>query len=181
MKYINIAVVPFCFLLFAFVQQNVNLKADKSKSEITYKASHPLHKWSGVNKKVDCIVVYNPEQKTIGKVAVSCQVADFKTGNTSRDGHALEVLEAIKFPRVTFTSDKIVTQGDELMIDGNMTFHGVAQAVTLKATKKESNKEIAIMGHFPVSLTQYKVTRPSFMMMTTSDELELEFNLIFKK
>jgi len=104
---ILILVLGFSISTSFTIVADQTLRADKTKSYLSYSANHSLHAWTGTSKKVDCLLIYDEETKTFKKVAVSTNVADFDSKNSSRDGHALEVLEAIKYPKVTFGSTAI--------------------------------------------------------------------------
>lgn len=158
------------------------LRADKSKSFLSYSANHALHAWTGTSKKVDCLLIFDADTKTFKKVAVSTNVSDFDSKNSSRDGHALEVLDAIKYPKVTFGSTAIeLIKDGKLKISGKLNFHGKVKDITFEADYKLTDKEINVSGGFPVSMTEFEVERPSFMLVKTDDILEIKFNVVFLK
>lgn len=156
------------------------LVADKSLSTVTYSAKHPLHKWDGVSHDVNCALIYNDESKQPESVAVSIKVASFDSDNNNRDSHAMEVLEGLKYPNVTFTSNDIkADENGQLVARGTLTFHGVARSITLPVMRRESGGKLTLTGEFPVSMTDYKVERPSLMGLKTDDELILKINAVF--
>lgn len=157
----------------------INLRAKKESSEISYSASHSLHDWTGVNKDVSAIVVLDDATRGVQKVAVSAMVAGFDSGNASRDSHALEVLESIKFPKVQFVSSKITENNGELLVSGNLTFHGVTRPIEFKAVAKQKLNGIVVEGEMPVSLEQFEVERPSFMLVKVEDAIKIKFHLEF--
>ena len=111
MKIVSFLILSLGFMFFSsFALVDQTLRADKSKSYLSYSANHALHAWTGTSKKVDCLLIYDGDTKTFKKVAVSTNVADFDSANSSRDSHGLEVLDAIKFPKVTFSSTLIEQQ-----------------------------------------------------------------------
>jgi polyisoprenoid-binding protein YceI len=169
-------------LLVAFKNPAAKRKimADKSLSTITYAAVHPLHKWEGVSREVNSAMMYNDETKLPENLAVSVKVASFDSQNNNRDSHAVEVLEGIKFPNVTFVSSDIKA-GDNgsLVAKGNLTFHGVTKPVTLQATRKEEGGKMTLNGEFLVSMSTYNIERPSLMGLKTEDQMTLKFNVVF--
>jgi polyisoprenoid-binding protein YceI len=169
------------WLFCAFVPMaKRKLVADKALSTITYAAKHPLHNWEGVSHDVNCAVIYNDETKQPETVAVSLKVASFDSQNNNRDSHAMEVLDGLKYPNVTFTSSDLKTGEDgTLTARGNLTFHGVAKPATLVATRKEAGGKLTIKGEFPVNLSDHTIERPSLMGMKTEDQLMLKFNVVF--
>lgn len=156
------------------------LIADKSLSTVTYAAQHPLHKWEGVSHDVNCALIYNDESKAPESVAVSIKVASFDSKNNNRDSHALEVLEGLKYPNVTFVSSDLKANEDgSITVRGKLTFHGVTKPVAVQATRKDTGGKMTITGEFPVSMTEYNIERPSLMGLKTEDQMTLRFNVIF--
>ncbi|MBC7571021.1 MAG: YceI family protein [Spirosoma sp.] len=156
------------------------LVADKKLSTVTYAAKHPLHKWEGVSRDVNSAVVYNDDTKQPESVAVSIKVASFDSRNSNRDSHAMEVLEGLKYPNVTFVSSNVKANSDgTLDAIGNLTFHGITKPTTLHATRTNAGGKMTITGEFPVSLTGFDVERPSLMGLKTNDEMMLSFNVVF--
>lgn len=161
-------------------QQDVSkIFADKSVSKVIYAMKHPMHEWEGVSKDVNAVIVYNKSAKTVDQVVVSLKVDSFDSGNSNRDSHALEVLEGLKFPKVTFVSTKIRPNGNTLVIDGNLTFHGVSKPITISVNRNETANKITFDGKLDVLLSDYKVDRPSLFGVKTEDFINLKFNLSF--
>jgi len=178
-------IVLICFttalIALALTVDKTGLKADKTQSYITYHCIHSLHEWTGVNKNIDCVMIYSEATDAIEKVAVMGKVADFDSGNPNRDAHSLEVLEAIQYPKITFSSTSIATNGNNLKVTGNLTFHNVTKPVTFDAVRDNKNKQISVKGNFSILLTDYKIDRPSFMLMKVEDKMDLTFVMIFPK
>lgn len=166
--------------LALFAVANRTIRADKSGSYITYKAVHALHAWEGKNRQTDCIIVYNDESRRIDKVAVAAKVADFDSDNSNRDSHALEVLEALKYPKITFVSTSVIYSSDnQAQIQGNLTFHGITRAVSFPVELGRDGKKLSVKGGFFIQLTDYQVERPSFMLVPIDDRMELLFYMEF--
>lgn len=181
MKMLSKILVAILFPIMAFSQQDLTkIFADKSVSTITYEMKHPMHDWEAVCKDVNAVIVYNKATKGLEQVAVSLKVQSFDSGNPNRDSHALEVLEALKFPKVTFASTKIKAAADMLTVEGNLTFHGITKPITIIATREDFVNKVVFEGKFDVSLTDYKVERPSLFGMKTDDMLHFKFKFIFK-
>jgi len=165
----------------AFPVDKTTLKADKAYSSITYHCVHSLHEWTGVNKSINCVMIYVDATNTIEKVAMSGKVADFDSGNPNRDAHSLEVLEGIQYPNVTFSSTGIAANGINLKVTGNLTFHNVNKPITFDAVREDKDKQISVKGSFSILLSDYKIDRPSFMLMKMEDKMDLSFVMIFHK
>ncbi|CCH57164.1 YceI family protein [Fibrisoma limi BUZ 3] len=170
-----------CLSAFVAPKAKRKLVADKSLSTVTYAARHPLHNWEGVSRDVSCAVMYNDDSKQIESVAVSIKVASFDSKNSNRDSHALEVLEGLKYPNVTFVSSELKPSEDgTLTARGNLTFHGVTRPITLQAISKEENGRLTIEGDFPVTLSSHNIERPSLMGLKVEDQMTLRFSAVFK-
>jgi polyisoprenoid-binding protein YceI len=105
---------------FSFSQGTFML--DQEKSKISYDAKHFLHAWSGQNNSVKGVIII--EDDVISNIAVAAEIADFDSGNSNRDAHSLEVLEALKFPMIKFYSDNIKRDDEVGIINGKLEFHG---------------------------------------------------------
>lgn len=174
-----LALLLIHFVSLAQTQDISKIFADKSVSTISYSMKHPMHEWEGVSKDVNAVIVYNKTSKTVDQVVVSVKVDGFDSGNSNRDSHALEVLEGLKFPKVTFVSTKIKPNGNNLIIDGNLTFHGIVKPITILVNRKDATNKISFNGKFDVLLSDYKVDRPSLFGVKTEDIINLKFNLSF--
>lgn len=174
-------VIALLLPLVGFAQQKdaVKMMADKSTSVVTYAMKHPMHDWEGVCKDVNSVLVMDKSSKTIEQVVVSLKVETFDSGNSNRDSHALEVLEGLKFPKVTFVSSKIVTNANNVIVDGNLTFHGVTKPITIVTKRQDQSDKLIIDGKFDVLLTDYKIERPSLFGVKTEDLVSMRFRLQF--
>ncbi|AFK01833.1 YceI family protein [Emticicia oligotrophica DSM 17448] len=180
-KFRNVFTILFLLPLWAFSQQDVSkLLADKSISTINYAMKHPMHDWEAVCKDVNAVIVLNNATKSIEQVAVSLKPQSFDSGNANRDSHALEVIEALKYPKITFVSTKIRTVAETVAVEGSLTFHGITKPVTITATRGEAAGKLVFEGKFDISLTDFQVERPSLFGLKTEDLMKFKFKLIFK-
>lgn len=166
-------------LLFSFsIYSQGTLMVDSEKSSLSYDAKHFLHAWSGVNDNISGVIVYDKE---ISKIAIAAKVVDFDSGNSNRDAHSLEVLEALKFPIIKFYSDDIKYKSDSLIINGKLEFHGQTKNIIVNSKLNDSNEYIQINGFFNVIPTDFLIKLPSFMLAEIKDLLNIKFDLYFKK
>ncbi|MDE3235536.1 MAG: YceI family protein [Bacteroidota bacterium] len=173
-----------CSLLFfsgtAYKRVDVKtVRADKTKSYITYHMSHPLHNWDGTSKEVDAVIQYDAVSRHILKVAALAKVASFDSKNSNRDSHMLEVTDAIKFPSVSFVSSSIVYSGSSINVSGTLSFHGLNKNISFTANEQEQGSHKIVTGKFVLLLDDFKVERPSMMMMKTDNEMKFDFVMDF--
>ncbi|GAB3918349.1 hypothetical protein GCM10028804_08090 [Larkinella terrae] len=166
---------------FAFLPNRLKMVVDKTHSTVTYTMKHPMHTWDGVSHEVSGAFIYNPDTRQIESGALAIKIASFDSKNANRDSHAIEVLEGLKYPLVTFTTQEVhINTGGALVIVGKLTFHGVTRPVTCQAKLLETGNEFRIEGSFPVSLSDFLIDRPSLMMVPVEDVMTLKFDLIFR-
>ncbi len=154
----------------------------KDGSTIEYTLVHPLHTVHGISKDVDCDVKYDDTAGKVTGVSVSADVLSFDSGNSNRDSHMGEVVDAIDYPDVAFQGDSIqYLKNDTLMVVGKLTFHNVTKTIPVKVAEKFENNDTIFDGDFYISLTEFKIQRPSLLLMPVEDKLTLKFNIIIPK
>ena len=161
---------------FSFGQSTLML--DSKNSNINYSAKHVLHAWEGVNNNVKGVIVYGDN---ISKIALAIKVVDFDSGNSGRDSHSLEVLEALKFPNIKFYSENVISEGNAIVFDGEIEFHGQKKPIKITATIDDVEDNINIKGKFQIIPTEFSIALPSFMLIEMEDYLNISFNLQFDK
>ncbi|RLD53246.1 MAG: YceI family protein [Bacteroidetes bacterium] len=174
----------FLFLLMVLfstinAQEPVKKYADNTLSEVTYAMSHPMHDWEGVNKNVRAVIKENSETGKIEKAAVSLKIIDFNSGNSNRDSHAVEILDGIKYPAITFVSNRIEQTENNIRVTGILNFHNVKKKITFSVLKKEKKGKDVYIGSFDVDMTEYNIKRPTLMNMPTDKIIKISFLLVF--
>ncbi|UNM98338.1 YceI family protein [Rhodococcus opacus] len=83
-------------------------------------------------------------------VTAEIQVASIDTKNADRDAHikSADFFDAEQYPTATFTSTAVRTKGDDYVVDGEFTLHGVTRPVELAL---EFNGVNPGMGNGPVA------------------------------
>jgi polyisoprenoid-binding protein YceI len=152
--------------------------AIKGESTLSYRLVHPLHVVHGVSKDFQCTVTISGDTSRV-HVTVAAKVAAFSSGNSNRDSHAMEVLEALRYPEVTFESDKAVPVGNrsEYQVTGRLTFHGVTREISFPVVPGRANHKINVKGGFEINLSDFKVERPALLGVAVKDKLNVSFDL----
>jgi polyisoprenoid-binding protein YceI len=165
-------------LLATPTRDTKKISALKGDSRLTYSLSHPLHKVEAVCKEFLCEVEIN-DAKEIQSVKVSADVMNFDSGNSNRDSHAMEVIDAFTYPEVSFVSDTITTHSNELSVTGKLTFHGVTKPISFSAKAQSQNGRTTVEGKITVKLEDFKVERPKLALIPTDEFLYLSFVVVF--
>jgi polyisoprenoid-binding protein YceI len=80
---------------------------------------------------------------TKSKVDVEIDVATVNTADEKRDAHLRsgDFFESEKFPKATFKSKSITKSGDEYVVKGDFSVHGVTKEIDLHATFEGKGKD----------------------------------------
>lgn len=172
-----------CSLLFLFSAAAGQLKVVESAKEeswITYRIVHPLHKIEATSKDALYKLEFDPTNKVVQSVSAQVDVTTFDSGNSNRDSHAMEVIDAISYPEVTFSSSTISQNGDSLSVTGKLSFHGVTRDIVAGASVKWFPGKLEVLGGFSLSLTAFNIERPSLLMIPVQDTLRFSFGTVFQ-
>jgi len=156
-----------------------HIEAVKKESSITYQLTHPLHEIESTSKEAYCTIDVDISTKEIKKVSVQVDVTTFNSGNSNRDSHAMEVIDALSYPDARFASTNISQKGDSLKVTGKLTFHGITKDILISAATKWSDNKLVVNGNFDISLTAFKVERPSLLMIPVKDALKFSLTQVF--
>lgn len=179
MKHISVFLVFLACVGSTSAQELSKVFADKKTSTISYTMHHPLHTWDGTSKEVNSVILTNADKSIIKQVAVSVKLATFDSQNANRDSHMIEVTEGLKYPTISFTSTSIQTQGDVLLVKGNLSFHGVTQPISFEAKRKVVGAKLEVSGNFTLKMTQFKISPPTLLAVATDDEFKLNFKVVY--
>jgi polyisoprenoid-binding protein YceI len=158
------------------------LAVEPSASTISFHANHTLHKVDGVSKAVEGKAILEPDGKVRTMVRIAVQ--SFASGDSNRDSHMLETLEAGKFPFVVFKGVGTAAQQGpgakplDVTLRGELDFHGVKQAVEVPVKVLFAPDGSArVRGRLVVSLEAHRIERPSLLMVKLDDACAIEFDL----
>jgi polyisoprenoid-binding protein YceI len=166
-------------VLPGFLMAQSKKPLDKKKSTITYSMNHLLHAWDGTSSELNGAVQLKADG-SIEKVAIVTKVSAFDSKSSNRDAHLLEVVEALKFPNISFYSTAITAAKDgSLDVKGVLQFHGVNKETSFKATTKSVNGATQVTGNFIFLLEDFKIERPSFMLKPVDNEVKVKFDVFY--
>ena len=180
MKVLSVFVL-LVFLFSTMFSQSVLVEAGKGASYAQYFLRHPLHSVRAINNDVKFLIELDAGQGKILRAEAVAEVAKFNSGNSNRDSHAMEVIEALKYPTVSFKSTNVQLESDDITVVGLLTFHGQTREIAMKGKMKREGNSLIVDGEFQISLTEFKVNRPALLFIPTDDILKIyiyaKFNL----
>ncbi len=159
-------------------QNTVSIPRCDSAS-ITYRIVHPLHVVEATSTELAFRLTVDTLNRQIKNVSAIVDVMTFNSGNSNRDSHAMEVIDALTYPDVRFSSTEIIQHHDTLSVSGPLAFHGVTKPVVINAIGRWDGMKLAVEGTFVLSLTDFKIERPSMLMMPVEDTLRFAFHTAF--
>ena len=175
---LSLLALIFCFK-FNFAQE-IQLKIETEESSIKYKGDHLLHSWEGINNNVNGIAILNSKSNKIEKIAILIYVRDFDSGNSGRDAHSLEVLEALKYPEIRFYSESIKIVEDKINFKGTFNFHGIKIKKELVGNLNRKNDIWDISGNFKLVPSDFGVKLPSFLSVKMKNLLDIDYSIALK-
>lgn len=166
--------------------QSSTWNSDSRHSEVDFSISHlSISKVHGRFGKVAAAIVYNEADVSKSTVNATIDVATVDTGVEDRDTHlkSPDFFDVANFPSATFSSTSVAKSGDKLIINGNLTLHGVTKPVVLEA--EGPNGPVPGMDHKPhagfsasttISRSAFGIG-PKFPAAAVGDEVKLTIEL----
>ncbi|WP_420239562.1 YceI family protein [Telmatobacter bradus] len=108
--------------------------SDTAHSEVDFSVTHlSISKVNGRFGKVQATVVYDAAHIASSSVKATIDVSTVKTGEDGRDNHLKtpDFFDTTSFPTATFVSTAVSKSGNNLIVNGALTLHGVTKPVTL--------------------------------------------------
>jgi polyisoprenoid-binding protein YceI len=165
------------FFQVAFAQ-GVPVTIDADQSFISYDGRHPAHNWTGVSKEIKGSFIFDKDNPTASNVDLFVPVFSFDSKNSNRDSNMLDVIEDYFYPTVSFTSSEIIKQENQYYIKGFLFFHGIKKEITIPVNFTLDDKKIKVDADFSISLTDYKIKRPSLLTIKMKDDITIKLFLI---
>jgi polyisoprenoid-binding protein YceI len=165
------------FFQVAFAQ-GVPVTIDADQSFISYDGRHPAHNWTGVSKEIKGSFIFDKDNPTASNVDLFVPVFSFDSKNSNRDSNMLDVIEDYFYPTVSFTSSEIIKQENQYYIKGLLFFHGIKKEITIPVNFTLDDKKIKVDADFSISLTDYKIKRPSLLTIKMKDDITIKLFLV---
>lgn len=152
-------------LLFSALSLNgETLAIDKGHSEVGFSIKHlMISSVKGKFTQYDGDIKYDLKSKSFTKFDTYVETKSIDTGITKRDNHlrSADFFEAKKYPKLTFKMDSYENDGDEGVLIGNLTIHGVTKRVKLEVENNGSIKDLRGNTRIGFTITG-KINRKDF-------------------
>ena len=117
---------------------------DPTHSFIQFKASHMGFSWlMGRFNHIDGTLEYDDSNIANSSISVSVNTDSLDSNHAKRDKHLKsdDYINASKYPKATFTSSKVSQQGENIIIEGTLTFRGKNKPLTITAQAIGAGKD----------------------------------------
>lgn len=109
---------------------------DPTHSEINFKVKHlMISTVTGSIGKFDLTLESDQEDFSDAKINFTADLNSINSNNEQRDGHlkSPDFFDTEKYPHMSFTSESVTKNSNELIVKGNLTIKDVTKPVELKA------------------------------------------------
>lgn len=185
-----LALVASFFVLFAAAQAKYTAKDNMS---LVVSGTSTLHDWDMKSAKGDCAVAFATNASgaltSLTSLQFSTRTEFLKSDKSAMDKNAYKALKAEANPVISFTASSGAVSGSEvagyqIKSTGKLTIAGATRDEEVVAfCKVNPDKSITVTGSTKISMKDFGMTPPSFMMGTikTGNDVVLKFNLTLKK
>jgi polyisoprenoid-binding protein YceI len=178
------------FLLIAAVaraQAPTELSIDAAKSTLTFHLVHKMHKVDGASHHVEGKARLLPDGQA--QVMLRSPSESFDSGNSNRDAHLKEVIEAARFPFVELKAlaNRLAPPArfpthETKTFAVQLRFHGVEQRLDVPVELIwESADRVRAHASFTISLEAFQIKRPSLMFVPVDDPLRIDAAVVFAR
>ena len=165
----------------------VDFQVDTKASTLTYHVVHKLHKIDSTSKNVQGRARVMPDGKA--QVVVKCSVESFDSGNSNRDAHMKETVQAARYPTVELkaTCEGLVLPASypatmDKTFKAKINFHGTDQTLDVPVKLLfESEKRVKAATTLKLSIESFKIERPSLMFVKVEDQLVIDVAVEFQR
>ncbi len=130
----------------------------------------------------------DPENLKRSRLTISLDASSFDSRNPIRDTNArLTVFESGKFPEIVFVLNRIpedlapLQTGESLnlTLEGDLAMHGQSKTLTVPVLLSRDDQKFKAVGDFEILLSDFEMSRPSFLFWTIEDQVLIHFEIQF--
>lgn len=183
----------FAFSLILFIGASAQVKYSSKSMALTVSGTSTLHDWdmkSAVGTFEGNFTLNAAGAITaVNGISFSTKGESLKSGHDAMDKNAYKALKIDKAPVITFSSNAAtITNLDatdySVKSTGKLTIAGTTLDAEIVATcKVNADKSITVMGSKKISMKEFGMAPPTFMMGTikTGNDVTLKFDLKLNK
>lgn len=171
-----------CFMLVN-AQTSVTLLPE---SFVEYEAKDEREVVTGRTSIKQLELLFDAGNVSASSLRVVLDASGFDSGNFARDTNArLTVFESKKYPELAFLLDDVspeanfLAEGEtlEVVLQGELSMHGVTKNIEAVASLTLQEGVLLAEGGFEVLLSDFEMSRPSFLVWTIEDTVIIRFSI----
>ncbi len=148
-----------------------------------------LHDWDMKAAKGDCVAVFNlnagGDITALTSLTVNVPAEALKSEHSGMDKNAYKALKVDKAPIISYKLTSATIAGNNtIKCVGKLTIAGATRDAEIAATYKvNADKSISVSGKKNISMKEFSMEPPSFMMGTikTGNDIVLKFDVTLRK
>lgn len=141
---------------------------------LTYHMSHPIHEVDGISHAARGKGIC---QAGVCEFLLAAPVKSFDSGDSNRDLHMLQVTRGAEFPLITvrFRLPEADVDAPNFDCDLEVNFAGTTAHYThIPFHQNMAGAEHHITGTIPATLTDFKITPPSFLTVPIRNDIPVK-------
>lgn len=188
----NFFLLGICMLFFtgAFAQVKYT---NKNAANLIISGTSTLHDWDMKSSQGICEAIFSFNSAgaltAVNGLSFHTQANALKSGHDAMDKNAYKALKTDKNPSISFVGSSATVSpmgGTDFLVksNGKLTIAGATLDAEVSATcKVNADKSISVMGSKKISMKDFSMIPPSFMLGTikTGNDVTLKFDLNFSK
>jgi len=170
------ALYYFIFLCSYWVTYSQPLQSMTSQSKVTILGTSSLHDWESIVEDFDFSA--RLEGDTLKSISGILMTKSIESGKSIMNDKTYDALKAEKFPKIIFTSDFLIRDGDQFNGSGKLQIAGKEKIIPMKVIF-DSARPMFFTGEVSLKMTDFGVDPPSAMFgtITTGDEIKIQYNI----
>lgn len=101
--------------------------------------------------------------------------------NEGRDDHMHEAMHAESEKLISVKLIKVQKMDTAYKIYANLTLNGITKPITSLCKIQEDSSTLKLDGNFSIKMTDYKIEQPSLLFFTVRDQVDIKYNLNYRK
>ncbi len=184
-----ISAVLLLLLIMVTSLTNAQVKyATKDDLNLLVSGTSTLHDWDMKAAKGECDAVFTFNAKgditALTTLYLTVPAEALKSEHSGMDKNAYKALKTDKAPTISYKLTSATVIGNTIKCIGKLSIAGATREAELMATYKlNSDKSITVSGKKNISMKDFNMEPPTFMMGTikTGNDIVLKFDLTLRK
>ena len=185
---VGIAIILLTMLLIATLGNAQVKYSAKDDLNLLVSGTSTLHDWDMKEAKGECAAVFSfnaaGEITALSSLSVIIPAEGLKSEHSGMDKNAYKALKTSTAPTISYKLTSATVSGNTIKCTGKLNIAGSIKDADVVATYRlNSDKSITVSGKKNISMKDFNMEPPSFMMGTikTGNDIVLKFDVTLRK